>query len=83
MDSLSVLRANGIFMTILVCLVVIWYIFPFWCIVPRKIWQPCKGAMQRRPKMVLPNLSRELKKKMQRRNFLLQVKVNLITEIRQ
>jgi hypothetical protein len=34
----------GIFYCHLVDFVVIWYIFPFWYVVPRKIWQPCLGA---------------------------------------
>jgi hypothetical protein len=40
---LSILRPTGIFYGHLVHFVVIWYIFPFWYIVPRKIWQSCSG----------------------------------------
>jgi hypothetical protein len=43
----SILRPFGIFCGHLVYLVAIWYIlspfgifFPFWYVVPRKIWQP-------------------------------------------
>jgi hypothetical protein len=41
MDTWSILRSFVIFYRHLVELVVIWYIFPFWYFVPKKIWQPC------------------------------------------
>jgi hypothetical protein len=46
----SILRSFGIFCGHLVHFMVIWFIFsPFWCVVPRKIWQPCLSNHNRRP----------------------------------
>jgi hypothetical protein len=46
---MSTLQPNGLFYGDLVHFVVIWYIlwsfgiyfYPFWCVAPIKIWQPC------------------------------------------
>jgi hypothetical protein len=43
MAILNILQTFGIFYDHLVHFVFIWYIFPIWCIVSRKIWQPCSG----------------------------------------
>jgi hypothetical protein len=48
MDIWSILRSLGIFYGHLVYLVVIWYIFPFWYFVPRKIWHPCSRHSDKR-----------------------------------
>jgi hypothetical protein len=40
MAILSILPPGGIFCDHLVHFVVIWYIFQFWYVVTRKIWQP-------------------------------------------
>jgi hypothetical protein len=44
----NILRPFGIFYGHLLTMVVIWYIFsPFWCIVSRRIWQPCSRLVGR------------------------------------
>jgi hypothetical protein len=40
MDIWSILWPFGIFCGLWVYFIVIWF-FPFWHVVPRKIWQPC------------------------------------------
>jgi hypothetical protein len=45
-------RPFGLFYCYLVYFMVIWYIFPFWDVVPRKIWQPCLNSRKERRKQV-------------------------------